>query len=108
MEEKRQHQRIPKNVKSEVHSDEGMTFSTSTNLSNGGIFISTPEPVQIGSEVQLSITVPDEEEIDIKGIVRWMNESETTECRTGMGIEFVGISESQKTKLKKVMEYKSN
>lgn len=104
MEEKRQHKRFPKKVKSEVHSDGGMTFSTSRDLSNGGIFISTPEPVKIGSEVQLSITVPDESGIDIKGIVRWLNESDTEERRTGMGIEFVDISESQKVKLKKVME----
>jgi uncharacterized protein (TIGR02266 family) len=104
MNEKRKHPRISKKVKSEVRSTEGMTFSSSRDLSYGGIFISTPEPVNIGSEIQLSIIGPDEENIEIKGIVRWLTEGEGKEKQSGMGIEFTDINLNQKTKITKIVE----
>lgn len=103
MEEKRQHPRIKTSVKSEVHSNEGMTFSTSADLSNGGIFISTPEPISVGSNIQLSIKIPDEDDIEINGIVRWMSDSNEKDDRNGMGIEFSTLSEEQKIQLKKIL-----
>jgi uncharacterized protein (TIGR02266 family) len=104
MKEKRKHSRVPKKIKSEVHSNDGMTFSTSEDLSYGGIFISTPEPVEIGSEIQLSISTPDEENIEIKGIVRWMSEGDGKDSKCGMGIEFIDINFSKESKLKNVIE----
>ena len=104
MKEKRKHSRIDKKVKSEVHSNEGMTFSTSADLSYGGIFISTPEPVNIGSEIQLSILTPDEENIEIKGVVRWMSDGDGKDGRSGMGIEFVDVNINHESKLKNIIE----
>lgn len=104
MKEKRKHSRTAKKVKSEVHSSDGMTFSTSEDLSYGGIFISTPEPVKIGSEIQLSIMTPNEENIDIKGIVRWMSEGNSKDSKCGMGIEFIDINISHESKLNKVID----
>ena len=93
MVEKRNSARIVTKVKSEVHSIDGMTFSTSADLSSGGIFISTPEPINIGSEVELSLYVPGKEEpFEIKGIVRWMREDENKKQKAGMGIEFIDFS----------------
>jgi uncharacterized protein (TIGR02266 family) len=104
MKEKRKHSRVSKKVKSEVHSSDGMTFSTAGDLSYGGIFISTPEPVKIGSEIQLSILTPDEENIEIKGVVRWMNEGDGKDSKSGMGIEFVDININNESKLKTIIE----
>lgn len=104
MKEKRKHSRIAKKVKSEVHTDDGMTFSTSDDLSYGGIFISTPEPVKIGSEIRLSILTPDEENIEIKGVVRWMSEGDGSDSRNGMGIEFIDINFTHESKLKNIIE----
>jgi uncharacterized protein (TIGR02266 family) len=104
MKEKRKHSRIPKKIKSEVHAGDSMTFSTSGDLSYGGIFISTPEPVKIGSEIQLSILTPDEENIEIKGIVRWMSDGDSKDTKCGMGVEFVDINVNQESKLKNIIE----
>ncbi|MBN2041982.1 MAG: PilZ domain-containing protein [Spirochaetes bacterium] len=104
MNEKRQSPRIEKKFKSEVHSQDGMTFSTTIDMSSGGIFISTPEPVEIGSEVNLSIKLSNKEEIEIKGIVRWMDESEMKHGKAGMGIEFVELNSEQKDKINNIIK----
>lgn len=103
MKEKRKFARTKVDTKSEVHFDEGMTFSSSTDMSNGGLFISTPEPLSEGSEVSLSLQIPGEESVDIKGIVRWVRESDGEDSRSGMGIEFVDISENDLENIKKVV-----
>ncbi len=103
MDEKRKFERTKVNTKSEVHSDEGMTFSKSTDMSNGGLFIATPEPLAEGSEVSLSLQIPGEESVDIKGVVRWVRESGDEDSKSGMGIEFVDISENDLENLKKIV-----
>ncbi len=102
MEEKRKHSRLAKKIKSEVHSPEGITFSSTVDLSQGGIFISTPEPINNGSVVDLSVYIPGEEPVSVKGIVRWTRENESTKQRAGMGIEFTGLDAKQREALKKI------
>lgn len=104
MDEKRKSPRVEKKLKSEVHSLEGMTFSTSMDISTGGIFISTPEPVQIGSEVKLSVKLPDKEEFEVKGIVRWMAENDSKHGKSGMGIEFVELDDDQKKMINDILK----
>ena len=99
MDDKRKFSREQKNMKSEVHSDEGMTFSNSADISKGGIFISTPEPLRQGTELTLSLYIKDHEQIDLKGIVRWVRADETETERAGMGIEFVDQSDEALRKL---------
>jgi len=99
MKEKRKYPRVEKKVKSEVHSTDGMTYSTTLDLSQGGIFIRTPESVKIGSEVMLSIKIPEGESIEIKGIVRRINDDKK-EDKSGMGIEFIDINDKQKSNIK--------
>jgi uncharacterized protein (TIGR02266 family) len=103
MKEKRKFERTKVDAKSEVHYDEGMTFSKSTDMSNGGIFISTPEPLSEGSEVSLSLQIPGEESVDIKGVVRWVREGDDDKVKSGMGIEFVDISDNDLENIKKVV-----
>lgn len=99
MSEKRKDERIKKNFKTEVRSTEHMTFSSVVDLSKGGIFISTPEPLGVGSEVRLSLIIPGGGEVELNGIVKWARNDETSEDRAGMGIEFVNISDVEKDKL---------
>ncbi len=104
MQEKRQYPRIEKKFKSEVHSKEAMTYSTSGDVSYGGIFISTPEPVTIDSEVNLSIFLPDGGNFEIKGVVKWICDDRTGGRKSGMGIEFTKTTEEQQFKLKEITE----
>ena len=86
--------RVKTKVKSEVHSDEAMTFSTTSDLSNGGVFIHTLEPLKEGSDVELSIKIPGKVSLDVKGVVRWIKEE--SDSQSGMGIEFVDLNDEKK------------
>ncbi len=101
MENKRRATRANKKVKSEVADSQSLTFSTSQNISQGGIFISTPDPLTIGSEVSLSLYIPGEDPVKLKGVVRWTNENESPEKSCGMGIEFIESNEEAISTLKK-------
>jgi len=104
MEEKRKFKRINVTLKSEVHSEEAMTFSSINDLSDGGIFISTPEPLPDGSAVNLSLQSADGREINVKGIVKWTRNSESEDIRSGMGIEFTEMTDDTSKALKNILQ----
>jgi uncharacterized protein (TIGR02266 family) len=105
MDNKRKQERVPASIKSEVHDEKIMTFSTTQNISHGGIFISTPEPLEIGSQIDLSLYLPGENPVSLKGVVRWTNEKEddSVSSKCGMGIEFVDADDAALGILKKTV-----
>jgi uncharacterized protein (TIGR02266 family) len=103
MENKRQTDRKPAKVKAEVHSESAMTYSSSVDLGDGGIFISTPEPLKEGSELSLSLSIGGSDPVELKGIVRWIREDGDDSKRAGMGIEFLGATKDQIEAIKKVI-----
>jgi len=102
--DKRKEERIRKEIKSEVVSDELISRITTVDLSRGGIFISTPEPLKSGSEVSLTITSKDGEPFEVKGLVRWLREDEIADGKSGMGIEFVNISDNDRKKIEEIIK----
>jgi uncharacterized protein (TIGR02266 family) len=104
MKNKRKHDRIDKNMKAEVHAADRMTFSKAVNISQGGIFISTPEPLSEGSMINLALQIPSGELIEIKGQVKWIRQDESDHERTGMGIEFVEVSEKDISVINKFLD----
>jgi uncharacterized protein (TIGR02266 family) len=103
MAEKRKQERIDHKMKSEVHNPEGMTFSTTMNIGHGGVFISTPEPLEPGSEVELNLYFAKSEPIKLKGIVKWSKKKEDSEQDAiGMGVEFSEHPDSLLRQLKKI------
>jgi len=104
MSDKRKSERIKKGIKSEVYSDEHVSFSSTVDLSKGGIFISTPEPINNGSEVNMLIHIPEHGELEIKGIVKWVRSDETDNEKAGMGIEFINVNSDLKKKLDELVK----
>ncbi len=104
MEDKRKHPRVDKEVKIEVRDPENLTRSTSRDLGNGGIFISTPEPMKIGTELELSLQLPGSELVNLKGVVRWVREEEADGKKAGMGIEFSEPTEDKLNIIKKLSD----
>ncbi|MFW5807938.1 MAG: PilZ domain-containing protein [Spirochaetota bacterium] len=103
MEEKRSEQRIKKHLKAEVHTSDGMTYSSSVDISHGGIFLSTPDPLNQEDNVTLSIRVSDNEWLDIDGTIKW-NRDETDDVKAGMGIQFRDLSDHDKEKITTLLE----
>jgi uncharacterized protein (TIGR02266 family) len=102
--DKRKAERVKKQIKSEVVSEDLISLSSTVDLSRGGIFISTPEPLESGSEVTLSINSPEGESIEVKGLVRWLREDEVADGKTGMGIEFTDITDSDRKKIEDIIK----
>lgn len=63
-----------------------------TNLSRGGLFISTPKPEAVGTTVLLSLRVPGRTmPVTMSAVVRWNRLDEGAEGPAGMGLSFADI-----------------
>ena len=73
------------------------------NISEGGVFIATEAPLEIGSVVSLNFKLPNSPiEINVDGEVRWIKDRSATDTHTlpGMGIHFINLD----TKSKQIIE----
>ena len=104
MDDKRKAHRVSKQIKSEVRADELVTLSSSVDLSRGGIFISTPDPLSNGANVNLTIIIPGNGDVEVQGVVKWVRGDENESGRAGMGIEFVNINSEVSRKLEGLIE----
>lgn len=102
MSEKRRYNRISKNCKSVVESMESITLSTARDVSEGGMFITTPEPIHPGNTVDIELFLSPDESIQLKGTVRWIRKQEDGDAKTGMGIQFIPANDEIE-KLKKII-----
>ena len=77
------------------------------NISRGGTFIRTSNPLAIGTEFMFHLKVPSlEKPLSIKGKVQWVvpESSATAEQEPGMGIGFVYDSEADRDKIATTVE----
>jgi type IV pilus assembly protein PilZ len=96
--DKRQHARVPlkARVDYELLSEDTFLFEYTSNLSRGGIFLATRNPLPIGTRLHLRFTLPDENNRVIKttGKVAWVNpyHPHGPNLNPGMGVEFIDLS----------------
>ena len=78
-------------------------FSAMTeNISDGGVFVATLSPPDIGEKVKLQISVEGEGGIVVSGIVRWLRTSE--DGYSGCGIQFENLSPEGKKAVDTLVE----
>jgi uncharacterized protein (TIGR02266 family) len=91
----RQFDRVP--VALEVHYASACAFlvAYTTNLSKGGVFLETPSPLPIGSEITLTISAPHAPEpMVVEGRVAWVRDASDPEGHpVGMGVQFAQMEE---------------
>jgi uncharacterized protein (TIGR02266 family) len=102
--ERRRQARVPIEFKvtysTSKFSAEGYTF----DLSLGGLFVKTDQPLKEGERINLRISFSDrEEELKIPGEVAWINKEELTtperKIPPGMGVRFLNLSKEHIAKL---------
>jgi len=74
-----------------------------TNLSNGGLFIQTENPLPVQSEILVTLNLPEiNTVIQVKGRVAWTYDIKkgTGRIITGMGIKFMDLSIENKSVIK--------
>ena len=69
------------------------------DISLGGMFLSTNQPLPIGSRIVVDIAIepPSEPPVRINAVVRWRKRWST---RRGMGVEFIGFEAQGENHLK--------
>jgi type IV pilus assembly protein PilZ len=77
----------------------------SRDISQGGIFISTSLPLNVGDQVRLRITLPGHElPFALEGVVRWNTGLQDKEkLIPGMGVEFTGFGDNVKDELARLV-----
>lgn len=75
----------------------------SANINEGGMFIDTDAPAEIGTLVQLHFRLPGlDEPIQVLGRVAWVSE-EKEDCSTGMGIEFQDLTTEAREQINRIV-----
>ena len=97
--ERRKDLRIDVNIKVD-YSTKGMFVSNYvTNLSKGGVFIQTNDPLPIQSQIHLTMILPDFNiKIEAQGKVTWTYDIKkgTSSIVPGMGIKFTDLPEQHR------------
>ncbi|MGB1198563.1 MAG: PilZ domain-containing protein [Thalassotalea sp.] len=72
-------------------------------LKNGGLFLRTPEPIDLGTEIKLIVTLPDSlEESEIEGKVVWVTPvGSQNGTPAGIGISFVEDPDNVRIQIEK-------
>jgi uncharacterized protein (TIGR02266 family) len=69
-----------------------LLVSYCTNLSRGGVFVPSSDPLPPDSELTLQLAVPGESEpVELQAKVRWVREFDAAQGPAGMGVQFEGI-----------------
>ena len=95
--EQRRKARIPKTLKVTYSTQSGNVGVVISNLSVGGLFIKTSDPLSKGERTDLVISLPDKKKkLEVRGEVVWTSKEErvTPEGKLppGMGVKFLNSS----------------
>ena len=64
-----------------------------TNINEGGMFVETETPADLGARIQLHFSLPElEEPVRVEATVAWLSDGKA-ESAAGMGLEFGQLSE---------------
>ena len=89
----RAHERFSVDLEVSVLSEHNFYAGLAENLSAGGLFIATHQLQKVGSKIELSLRMPDSEEVfPVTGEVRWIRVfNEHSDTPPGLGIRFLEL-----------------
>jgi uncharacterized protein (TIGR02266 family) len=94
--ERRRFPRIPVSLEVSFDTGEEILSSYLFDLNEGGLFISTPNPMEVGTRMRLYFKLPHREEsLDIVGTVVWRQGEDST-SKPGMGVRFDEVKEENR------------
>jgi uncharacterized protein (TIGR02266 family) len=75
-------------------SDNNFFNGFSANISDGGLFVATVNLLPLGTEVDLSFSLPSGDRIEAKGVVQWVREvnDQLPDVFPGMGVQFAALN----------------
>ena len=108
--EDRADQRIPIQLLVDYKADGNYLFDFCRDLGTGGVFIETKSPLEHGSTVDLTFTLPDSKEtLETTGKVIWVQSAIPGKKLTpGMGVQFDAFDKAQREILKSFVDRYNN
>jgi uncharacterized protein (TIGR02266 family) len=103
-------------LETEVNMASSSTFFTgyTQDISEGGVFVATYNMQPMGSSIDLTLTLPNNTVIEVRGVVRWKREAwngsdwkENDDAPAGMGIMFENLSENDREAINAFIEQRS-
>ncbi len=95
--EKRKDPRVPINMRVRYKSEDVFANNYIHNLSSGGVFITTPEPLPLDTKIKLHLVFEDKGiEVEVEGKVVWENTMQGKRgdmTKPGMGVKFTKVDE---------------
>lgn len=101
--ERRKHPRVQAVLKVEYQRPADLLEDYITDLSEGGIFIRTSLPLEVGQQIQFSLSFPGLlEPVNLVGVVRWRRETtdDDEQFPTGIGVEFLFSDDNARQQLR--------
>lgn len=92
-----------------LNTDHQFYTGFSSDIDEGGIFVSTFEPKPKGSEVVINFKLPGDKPVSAKGIVHFVREYNpmAPDTAPGMGVKFTKLMPSDKKAIEEFMESRS-
>jgi len=106
--DRRWEERVETTVRAEFQEE---YWGFTKNLSNGGAFILTSTPMDLGDEILLKLHLPDGgEEVEVDCKVVWTNQygRETQDLRRGMGVKFLNLQPEVQKRIQTYIESQKN
>jgi uncharacterized protein (TIGR02266 family) len=84
-------------------SDNNFFNGFSANISDGGLFVATVKHVPIGTQVDLSFSLPSGERIQAQGVVRWVREvnDKDPDSMPGLGVQFTRLEDDARAAIER-------
>lgn len=101
---RRKSPRAPVELKVDYRTTGSFITDYSKDISQGGIFITTSLPLNVGDQVRIRLTLPGHVlPFALEGVVRWtIGPGTTGDKPSGMGVEFTSFGDDVKAELARV------
>lgn len=101
----RVHDRVDLEIEVNLRNEHTFFTGFSENVSEGGLFVATEAPYDVGEKVELSLSLMGDEAEVLHGIVRWVRPGGTSGgLPAGMGVQFVDLTKSTQKALQSFVD----
>lgn len=103
--DKREYGRVPIEVRVDLFNDNTFFSGFTENISEGGLFIATEVPFEIGTRLQIKLSLlgalPNEHTV----VVRWIRPTNAIGgLPPGMGVQFESLDDTEQTELQAFLD----
>jgi uncharacterized protein (TIGR02266 family) len=105
MSAQRRDSRLPAKLAVSYRTQGAFLVAYSVNLSKGGIFLESPSPLPVGTEVTLQLDVADAGVIELIGQVAWVRRGSPDGLPDGMGIQLHELDERYGGMIDRMVEH---